>query len=424
MTLGLDDDVQVHRRGRTAGLSAWRRRSLLAGAERSGHPDGGDQPLPLRRRRPSGTPRARPPPSGGTRRPPARPADGAAVAPCPRAGPRSSARLSSTERAGSESASRSSGFVDDQVPEREQLVLEPVGLARRRRRPCTAATTPEVLERVAPGRGSPAQRRPTAAATRSTERRAELAVEDLRARARPWPRPAATGRSAPGAGPARATQHVGDAEEVVADAAGVDASSPRRTLSRCGRSASPAAHVGRDSASQGLSDAPPGQPSWHRASPLPSELSRSARNRSTTRLWRASSSRRLPDDAAGERGGQRADLGPQRGDRLLALRLDLGLAVLDDREPPRSGPARASRRRSPRPARAPPRGCARPRAGRRRAAAPARRAWRRPRPAWSRPPARPPSMAAVRSAKVFSKLGHDPLLDGEEQQAEDDQRRG
>ena len=38
----------------------------------------------------------------------------------------------------------------------------------------------------------------------------------------------------------------------------------------------------------------------------------------------------LTDDAAGQAGRECADLGPQRGDRLLALRLDLGLAVLDD----------------------------------------------------------------------------------------------
>ncbi len=39
---------------------------------------------------------------------------------------------------------------------------------------------------------------------------------------------------------------------------------------------------------------------------------------------------RLSDDPAGEAGRERADLGPERGDRLLALGLDLRLAVLDD----------------------------------------------------------------------------------------------
>ena len=38
----------------------------------------------------------------------------------------------------------------------------------------------------------------------------------------------------------------------------------------------------------------------------------------------------LADDAAGEVDGQRADLGAQRGDGLLALGLDLRVAVLDD----------------------------------------------------------------------------------------------
>src|SRR5688500_6950332 len=38
----------------------------------------------------------------------------------------------------------------------------------------------------------------------------------------------------------------------------------------------------------------------------------------------------LADDPAGEAGREGADLGTQRGDRLLALGLDLRLAVLDD----------------------------------------------------------------------------------------------
>ena len=77
---------------------------------------------------------------------------------------------------------------------------------------------------------------------------------------------------------------------------------------------------------------------WHQLAPMrfePASLasscaSRSARKRSTTRAGALVVLQALADDATGQRRGQRADLGTQRGDRLLALRLDLGLAVLDD----------------------------------------------------------------------------------------------
>ena len=72
---------------------------------------------------------------------------------------------------------------------------------------------------------------------------------------------------------------------------------------------------------------------------LVSSDSRSARNRSTTRPLRSSSSRHSPDDPTGQRGGQGADLGAQRGQRLLTLGRDLGLRVLLDAGWPRPGPA-------------------------------------------------------------------------------------
>ena len=58
-------------------------------------------------------------------------------------------------------------------------------------------------------------------------------------------------------------------------------------------------------------------------------VSRSARNRSTTRVSarRPRGTRRRSDPRGWSPG---ADLGAQRGDRLLPLGLDLGLAVLDD----------------------------------------------------------------------------------------------
>ena len=146
------------------------------------------------------------------------------------------------------------------------------------------------------------------------------------------------------------------------------------------------------------------QGAGHQLTPLPGVTvdSRSARNRSTTRLWRASSSRLSPDDAPGQAGREGADLGTQRGDRLLALRLDLRLAVLDDAGGLGLGLLAHLGDDLRHPAHAPPHGCARPRAGRRRAASRARRAWRRPRPAWSRPrSARPrwPSCARRTSSR-------------------------
>ena len=129
----------------------------------------------------------------------------------------------------------------------------------------------------------------------------------------------------------------------------------------------------------------------------PSDASRSARKRSTTRLWRASSSEALPDDATGQAGREGAHLGTQRGDRLLALRLDLSLAVLDDARGLGLGRSRisatiwatcsrASSRMRAASCRASP-SCFR-----------ARRAWRRPRPAWSRPRrAHPRSPVCARS---------------------------
>ena len=236
--------------------------------------------------------------------------------PCRRAGPRSSRRLSSLTRAGSDSASRSSGLPDDQPLEGEQLVLELVGLARllgaRHDR-----DDAEVLEGVAEVAGG----RP--AATRGRGHQVEPTPG--RACSPKMPRTSSALASA-GTDTSVATRRRPGSRRRTS--ATPNRSSPiRSTRPRRPRPPRPRASV---SACERVGRRRP-RISAPRSRRRPSAaVSRSARKRSTTRLWRASSSSDSPTMRPASDGGQRADLGTERGDRLLALGLDLGVRVLDD----------------------------------------------------------------------------------------------
>ena len=152
-TLGVDDDVEVDGRGRTARLSAAASRVRLGLVERRRATRTAATPLAVRAPpRPSGTPRApratvRWVPASGLLGEPHR----RRRAPCPRAGRASSARLSSAERAGSRERVAQLG-----------VLVERAGrprTARRRRRPASArrsaptATTPRCSSASARSRG-------------------------------------------------------------------------------------------------------------------------------------------------------------------------------------------------------------------------------------------------------------------------------
>ena len=164
-----------------------------------------------------------------------------------------------------------------------------------------------------PGRGSPSSGA-TASATISSERRADLARPKTAGPGPASPRPATESSVATRRRPASPRRTSDDPEQLVADR-GVRVAAVDR--------------VDFVSSASGLGGGTPHQRiSWLPWRPLEVsaclEVGQEAVDHAAAALVVLEG---LADDAAGERRGQRADLGPERGDRLLALGLDLRLCA-------------------------------------------------------------------------------------------------
>ena len=314
--LRVDDDVEVDRACRTGGSSAAASRCCSSAASGAGDADRGDRLAAAPRR-----------PRRGTSASAAvivRPAPRATA--CARA-TRGRERLAVEQRVEQRRACRSTdacrvaervaqrGFAVDDPAEREQLVARPG-------RPCapaerTAAIYAEPLERVGAGRADAVQRRPTASATQA---RAGVAETPGRRPACDQPCLASAGDRGVGerrgAGPAR----------VRTAGATANSSSPSVAASSSARSGEPAGSA-RPAPRRRLlaasADAPSGSPAvsasrGRRGSARPHGRWRSSSSRDSPTMRPARSVARLPTSRA------------QRGERRLALGLDLGVRVLDD----------------------------------------------------------------------------------------------
>ena len=234
--------------------------------------------------------------------------------------------------------------------------LDLVEPARRSAGP-TAAATPSCSSASARSRGArpalPHGRRRPARATPSPSRAAEdaAATSPALASAVDRRRRSATRRSA-----GSASQHGGDART-----ARRRASAASRAGARARRPARPARSASAPRSISGTARSPAAVGGLQRLEVGEEPLDRRGSAAS-------SSSRDSPTMRPASVGGQRADLGAQRGDRLLALGLDLRVRVLDDPVGLGLGLLAHLRDDLRRPARAPPRGSWPPRAGRRRAA--------------------------------------------------------
>ena len=346
------------------------------------------QPPPLASRRAAGPPARWRPSAGARPRPPAGSSASAALDGAVAAGQRllgqrdrgrqrlaleqaaqQRALVVDRPRPGRPARRAAPGSAVDRLADREQLVGEP---GRRRRRPSAPPPPRRGARARRPGHGWPSSDADTALPSERQRDGADLATEDLAGPGPAWPRrrPTTSVATRRSAGSARSTR--GHREQVVADLLGA----PRRRRAR--PRSSPVSARSASARRHGTSSADPA-----RLADRPGSRGRrgSARRPGSGGPRRRGSPRRCDRPA----GGERADLGPERGDRLLALGLDLGLAVLDD--PRRLGLGLLAHLGDDlrHPAREPPRGSGRPRGGRRRAGSRARRAWRRPRPAWSRP---------------------------------------
>ena len=412
--VGVDDDVEVHRAAVLRGRARSASRCCSLVVERRGPPG---------RWRPAAR-GARPRPAGSSSSATRRRCGARRLTACSTSRTRGRGGLALEQAAraaracrrrrgpGRTSASRSSGFAGDEPLEARTArprarSASPVGSAT-----ATTATTPRCSSASARSRVA-AQRRPTAVGDQ-VERRPRRACRRRCRAARPALASAVdrrVGGDPAQAGLARA------ARRRPRTGRRRPRRRPRRPRApRRARSVSACERLGGGAAASARS-VPVRRPSRG------SCVSRSARKRSTTRLWRASSSRRLADDAAGEVGGQRPT--SARSEVTACWRsasiwvcavLDdargLGLGLLahlgDDRAPC----SRASSRMRAASCRASA-SCFSSSASLASASA-----------CLVSAACRPPSMAAVRSAKVFSKLGTTNFLTSEEQQAEDDQRRG
>ncbi len=332
-TDGVDHDVEVHRCGRTAAEQRRGEAVLLALGERSATRTRATilaaRPRPRARRTSSIAlaQRSRCAPLSGL-------LDRAARWPActlPSSSARTSARLSATERAGSDRARaqlrRSRPRCRPKANSSSSSGPRRLTVGRHDHRDHA-----ELLEAAARSALDP-QRSSAAAATSSQWRRPPVLAEHAPGQARLGLGVGARGRSPRAGAPAGGAAGRQRAEQVVAELGTV--ARRRRPPRRPRRSARASDSAG---ATRCITCTHP-WPDRDRLAGL--EVGEEAVHDPALRSLVLE---RLADDPAGQRGRQRADLGAQRGDRLLAVGLDLGVRVLDDARRPRPAPARASRR--------------------------------------------------------------------------------